>query len=140
MELAAMTGGRSSLEAPFFRSQLDLCLTQGEVFVAEQAGGIVGVLFVYAPGQDFVQEYVVYLVLIQPLFLYLRRRNGTISQPEQPLYTVARLCVEAHRRDAAMVDRTCKLHLIVGLSIATDAFSRDLAAAEVPRIDGARAR
>lgn len=78
MELAAMTGGRSSLEAPFFRSQLDLCLTQGEVFVAEQAGGIVGVLFVYAPGQDFVQEYVVYLVLIQPLFLYLQRRNGTI--------------------------------------------------------------
>lgn len=139
MELAAMTGGRSSLEAPFFRSQLDLCLTQGEVFVAEQAGGIIGVLFVYAPGQDFVQEYVVYLVLRQPPFSY-SRRNDTISQPEQSLYTVARLCVEAHRRDAAMVDRPCKMRLIIGVSITTDASSRDLAAAEVPRIDGARAR
>lgn len=74
MELAAMTGGRSSLEAPFFRSQLDLCLTQGEVFVAEQAGGIIGVLFVYAPGQDFVQEYVVY-AQTTTLFLLTTQRH-----------------------------------------------------------------
>lgn len=39
-----------------------------------------------------------------------------------------------------MVDRPCKMRLIIGVSITTDAFTRDLAAAEVPRIDGARAR
>lgn len=69
-----MTGGRSSLEAPFFRSQLDLCLQQGEVHVAEQAGSIVGVLFVYAPGQDFVQEYVLY-IQVAPRPLLTRRYN-----------------------------------------------------------------
>lgn len=56
MEVAAVTGGRQSLEAPFFKSQLDLCLTQGEVYVAEQSGTIVGVMFLYAPGQDFIAE------------------------------------------------------------------------------------
>ena len=53
-----MTGGRTALEAPFFRFQLALALQHGEVYVAGEDLYIDGVALVFPPGKDFVQELV----------------------------------------------------------------------------------
>ncbi|KAH8115881.1 hypothetical protein DFH11DRAFT_1725446 [Phellopilus nigrolimitatus] len=51
-----MTGGRTGLEPALFRSHLNLCLTQGEVYVDGHGGGINGVLCAFGPGQDSVDS------------------------------------------------------------------------------------
>ncbi len=53
-----MTGGKSSLEPAFFRLQLELSLNYGEVYIAGTGGSIDAVALVFAPGQDFLVEYV----------------------------------------------------------------------------------
>lgn len=58
VEIAAMTGGKASLEPAFFRLQFELSLTYGEVYVAGTGGNIDAVALIFAPGQDFVVEYV----------------------------------------------------------------------------------
>lgn len=60
MMLAAMTGGRTSMEIPYFTFQLNLALKQGQVYVAVQGGTIIGAIFVYPPGQDFLEECAFY--------------------------------------------------------------------------------
>ncbi|KAL5498768.1 hypothetical protein ACEPAH_2123 [Sanghuangporus vaninii] len=55
LEMAALTGGRAGLEPAFIQSQVELCLSRGEVYVAGQGDSVDGVLLAYAPGQD-VQE------------------------------------------------------------------------------------
>ncbi|KAI5119071.1 hypothetical protein M0805_005489 [Coniferiporia weirii] len=52
LQISAMTGGQAALEPAFFRSQLDLCLKQGEVYIAGRGGSFDGVLLVYDPSYD----------------------------------------------------------------------------------------
>jgi len=56
VEIAAMTGGKSSLEPAFFRLQLELSLNYGEVYIAGTGGSIDAVALVFAPGQDFLVD------------------------------------------------------------------------------------
>ncbi|KLO08769.1 hypothetical protein SCHPADRAFT_908364 [Schizopora paradoxa] len=56
VEIAAMTGGKASLEPAFFRLQFELSLTYGEVYVAGTGGSIDAVALIFAPGQDFVVD------------------------------------------------------------------------------------
>lgn len=55
--MAALTGGRAGLEPALVQSQVELCLSRGEVYVAGQGDSIDGVLLAYAPGQDVQERY-----------------------------------------------------------------------------------
>ncbi|TDL27847.1 hypothetical protein BD410DRAFT_812004 [Rickenella mellea] len=54
--LQALTGGRPSLEVPFFEYQIQTGLSYGEVYVGGHGGRIEGVIVVFGPGQDFARS------------------------------------------------------------------------------------
>ena len=57
LQVAALTGGRSSLEPALFQYQLEICLMQGMLFVAGRRNKIDGVLLAFGPGQDIYPKY-----------------------------------------------------------------------------------
>ena len=57
-QIAAVTGGRAALEPAYLRTQLDIGLVEGDVYVGGEGSNIDGVIIAYGPDQDAQQEYV----------------------------------------------------------------------------------
>ncbi|EJD05629.1 uncharacterized protein FOMMEDRAFT_26503 [Fomitiporia mediterranea MF3/22] len=56
LQMAALTGGRTGLEPALVQYQVELCLQQGEIYVAGQDNNVDAVLLAYAPGQDTLER------------------------------------------------------------------------------------
>lgn len=104
-----MTGGKASLEPAFFRLQFELSLTYGEVYVAGTGGNIDAVALIFAPGQDFVVEYVYHsFYRISRRIRALTRRLASFAlaalQRKYKLPALTRFRLKTHAGNAAVVD------------------------------------
>ncbi|PAV19176.1 acyl- N-acyltransferase [Pyrrhoderma noxium] len=80
LQVAALTGGRSSLEPALFQFQLDICLMQGVLFVAGRGNKIDGVLLAFGPGQDIFPKSAIDSASYTPSAEYVSKLSPEMQQ------------------------------------------------------------